>query len=117
MLDDFRGEYNEIRPHHALDLKTPAAVHETSNREFPGRLQPVEYQTNIEPMPVRDDGTILYATCRIHLTAALRGEVVGLEDISDRHRRIHFGTAALGVLDIFTGKVLRYRNPIPIITI
>ncbi len=116
-FDRFRYEYNHERPHEALKNRFPGEVYYRSEREYPERIPEMEYQTNIEPMRVRDDGTILYATCRVHLTAALRGEVVGLEDISDRHRRIHFGTAALGVLDIFTGKVLRYRNPMPIITI
>ena len=33
-----RCEYNEIRPHEALDDQTPATVYEASTRPFPRRL-------------------------------------------------------------------------------
>ena len=61
------------------------------------------------------DSTIRYLTYRIHLVSSLRGETVGLEEISERHRRIHFANAVLGVLDAYTGKLLAYKNPMTII--
>jgi transposase InsO family protein len=33
-LDRFREEYNQVRPHEALQMQTPAAVYEPSRREF-----------------------------------------------------------------------------------
>ncbi len=115
-FDEFRKEYNEVRPHHALDLKTPAAVHEISNREFPKRIEPVEYWTNMETFTVSDEGNIRYGTHRVFLAPSLRGENIALEEISERHRRIRFAGAALGVLDVYTGKLLAYKNPIQIIS-
>ncbi len=113
-FDAFREEYNEVRPHHALDLKTPASLYCESNREYPGKLPPVEYPTSMEPFVVSDEGTIRYLTYR-NLVSSLRGETVGLEEISERHRRIHFANAVLGVLDAYTGKLLAYKNPMTII--
>ena len=34
-LNRFVKEYNHIRPHEALDMKTPAEIHDFSNRPFP----------------------------------------------------------------------------------
>src|SRR6266853_1837916 len=34
-LDRFRQEYNEVRPHEALGMRTPAEVYELSARKFP----------------------------------------------------------------------------------
>ncbi|AXR66199.1 hypothetical protein DQM28_14785 [Leptospira mayottensis] len=64
--------------------------------------------------PVNDLGNIYFAGHRIFLSSALADESIGLEDISDRHVRIIFHKAALGVIDTFTGKVLQYKNPMPI---
>jgi len=34
-FDRFRREYNEVRPHQALALETPASVYSNSPRPFP----------------------------------------------------------------------------------
>jgi transposase InsO family protein len=38
MMERFRQEYNQVRPHEALAMQTPAAVYETSGKSFPVRL-------------------------------------------------------------------------------
>ncbi|EMM97910.1 hypothetical protein LEP1GSC158_3412 [Leptospira interrogans serovar Zanoni str. LT2156] len=63
---------------------------------------------------LNDLGDIYFVGRCIFLSSALADESVGLEDISDRHVRIIFYKAALGVIDTFTGKVLQYKNPMPI---
>lgn len=114
-FDQFRDEYNNVRPHHALEMKVPADVYAKSTKCFPGRIPEVEYATNIEVMRVSDQGTIGYGQHRVFISSALRGEDVGLEEISERHRRIHFSRAALGVLDVYTGKLIAYKHPLPIV--
>jgi hypothetical protein len=37
-LDRFRQEYNEVRPHEALGMETPASVYEPSPRAYPARV-------------------------------------------------------------------------------
>src|SRR5271165_7367704 len=36
--EHFRREYNEVRPHEALDMQTPAALYQRSAREYPRRV-------------------------------------------------------------------------------
>lgn len=47
----FRTEYNEERPHEALDQQTPASVYEPSPRTMPTTLPPLQYPDRFE---VRD---------------------------------------------------------------
>ena len=42
-FDRFRREYNEERPHEALDMQTPSAVYTRSSREYPARVPEPEY--------------------------------------------------------------------------
>ena len=41
-LNHFVKEYNHIRPHEALGMETPAAIHNFSNRPFPERISKFE---------------------------------------------------------------------------
>ena len=113
-FDLFMAEYNYERPHEALRDKLPSELYKQSPREYPEKLPEIAYATNMEVCRVNDAGNIGYAGFRIFLSGALAGELVGLEEISERHARIHFASVALGVIDMFTGKVLQYRNPMPI---
>src|SRR5882724_9531679 len=42
-LEDFRQEYNEVRPHEALAMQTPASVYEPSQRAYPAKVSEPEY--------------------------------------------------------------------------
>ena len=44
-LDRFRHEYNQVRPHEALGMQTPASVYEPSPRPYPGALPEVTIPT------------------------------------------------------------------------
>ena len=114
-FDEFRQEYNFERPHAGLKNKFPGKIYKRSRRKFPEAIPEVAYPTNYEVERVSDEGTIRYGINRVFISSALRDELIGLEEISDRHRRIHFSNATLGILDAYTGKVLQYPNPKPII--
>ncbi len=110
-FDQFIDEYNNVRPHASLKNKTPSEYYQPSNRAFPEKLPEIAYHTSYEVERVSDEGFIRYGTHRVFISNVLRGELIGLEEISDRHRRIHFADAYIGVLDTYTGKVLQYDNP------
>ena len=42
-LDRFRHEYNQVRPHEALDMETPASVYQPSPRPYPAGEPEPEY--------------------------------------------------------------------------
>jgi transposase InsO family protein len=45
-FDVFRTEFNEERPHEALDFRTPASVHSPSSRRLPARTPPFTYPSD-----------------------------------------------------------------------
>src|SRR5712671_4469988 len=55
-LDRFRQEYNEVRPHEALGMRTPAEVYERSARKFPEPLPEADYPANMLVRSVRRQG-------------------------------------------------------------
>jgi transposase InsO family protein len=55
-LDRFRQEYNELRPHEALQMRTPAAVYAPSARKFPARVPEPEYPASMLVRSVRPHG-------------------------------------------------------------
>jgi putative transposase len=98
-FDEFRLEYNEQRPHEALEQRTPAELYQRSPRGYPARLPEPEYGDNAVIRFVRHSGQIKWQGQRMYLGEVLAGENVGLEPISDGHWLVYFCKMPLGVLD------------------
>lgn len=98
-FDEFCIEYNEHRPHEALDMRTPAECYRGSNREFPSRLPQVTYPEDMLARRVHNHGDILYIGRRLFLTESLRGEDVGIEQISEYVSRLWYCDYLLGEID------------------
>src|SRR5437868_5148186 len=52
-LERFRQEYNQLRPHEALRMQTPATVYQPSPRKFPARVPEPEYPQDMLVRSVR----------------------------------------------------------------
>jgi transposase InsO family protein len=57
-LNHFVKQYNYIRPHEALDMKTPAQVYQKSIRPFPKNVSDWEYPEGIYPRKITKTGAI-----------------------------------------------------------
>lgn len=73
-FDDFRTEFNEVRPHEALDQETPASRYEPSPREFPAKLPPIEYPDHFEKRLMSRNGGFRWASKRVPLSHLLEGQ-------------------------------------------
>lgn len=94
----FREEYNQERPHEALDQETPASVYEPSRREMPSNLSPLEYPDRFEVRYVIANGGIRWNKSWISVSIVCTGEYVGLEEIDDGIWTVYFGLLKLGRL-------------------
>ena len=94
-FDRFRREYNEERPHEALDDAVPASRYRPSPRPLPARLPPLEYPGHWEPRRVSTTGTVSWRGRAVFLSEALAGEVVAWDEIDDGIWTIYFGTVPL----------------------
>lgn len=98
-LDRFRDEYNDERPHEALDMQPPAALYRPSRRAYPDQLPEIEYGHGVEPRRLYPKGIFKWKGFQIFVGAALGGELVGLRAIGDGLHEMLFRDVFLGVLD------------------
>jgi transposase InsO family protein len=105
-LESFRREYNTLRPHQALDDRTPAELYRPSLRAFPAKLPQIAYPPGVLTRSVRPNGEIKQAGRCFFLAEALAGERVALWEI-DRGWDVYFGVIRLAHLDADTMKLTR----------
>lgn len=108
VFDEVRMEYNEERPHEALDQKTPASRYRPSPRRMPDNLPELEYPGHCRVVKVSSHG-VLYCFGRfIYVGHVLTGERVGLEETNDGGWSAYFGPILLGHIDLREEKKNRY---------
>lgn len=95
----FRHEYNDERPHEALDQETPASQYQPSARTFPRTLVPLEYPGHFEVRLVSRNSGIRWKKRWVCVTHTLAGEYVGLEEVGDGLWDVYFGPLKLGRMD------------------
>jgi transposase InsO family protein len=97
-FDRFREEFNNDRPHEALDMETPADRYECSPRPMPDRVPPLEYPDRFEVRYVSANGGIRWNNEHVPVSITCVGEYVGLEEIDDGIWDVYFGQLKLGRL-------------------
>jgi putative transposase len=109
--DRFRHEYNDIRPHEALGLRTPASRYAASRRTMPSQLRSPEYPAPMETRRINKSGALaLYGTQTL-IARALALECVGIEQVGDDVSDIYFGTLRLGSVTYRDKKATLTRGP------
>jgi transposase InsO family protein len=98
-LDRFRAEYNEQRPHEALDQNTPASCYSPSLRAYPERLPELHYPDYFEVRKVSSNGVVYWHNKMVYVSHLLKGESVGLEQVDDGIWTVYFGPVTLGRFD------------------
>lgn len=103
-FDRFREEYNDRRPHEALNMKCPAEIYTPSNRIYPGQLEDLEYPMHDMEAKVSSGGhvSILKHRC-IFIGKPLSGQMVGLREIDPGQWLVSFMDLDLGIIDESTG--------------
>ena len=110
-FDQFRREYNEQRPHEALDMRPPASCYASSPRPYPARLPQPEYGTAMTVRRVQAGGQFSWQHQEVFVSETLVGERIGLEPIDDRWYTLYFAAFALGRFDSRTRTVHRLSAP------
>lgn len=101
----FRDEFNNVRPHEALDMETPASCYQSSPREMPNKLPALEYPDRFEVRLVSDNGGIRWNCGWINVSTVCNGEYVGLEEIDNGLWNVYFGPLKLGRLNEKTMRI------------
>ena len=98
-LDHFRQEYNQVRPHEALQMNTPASVYVPSARSFPARVGEAEYPETMAVRKVQQHGHFRWNKQEVFVSEVLWGERVGLLPVDDRWFTIYFAQFPIARLD------------------
>jgi len=98
-FNKFINEFNNIRPHEALDFATPNELYSKSIRNFPEKIVPYEYPDRFEQRLVSKTGGFRWHNERIPLSHVLAGQYVGLEEIDYGLWNVYYCHIKIGLLD------------------
>jgi transposase InsO family protein len=98
-FNHFRDEFNNERPHEALDQQTPASQYQPSSREMPNKIPPLEYPNRFEVRYVSANGGVHWNKHFVCVSSVCIGEHVGFEEIDNRIWNVYFGPLKLGRFD------------------
>jgi putative transposase len=98
-FDRFRTEYNEERPHEALDDRVPAMLYHPSPRLLPRRLPPLDYAGHLEVRRVYDNGCLWWRRRVLFVSEALAGHDIGFEEVDEGLWTVWFGSVAVARFD------------------
>ena len=100
-FDRWRDFYNLERPHHALDLDTPASRYTLSPRPFPQTLPIIEYDSDDQVRSVDVDGRISFLGRSFRVGKAFRGKRVALRPTTnDRIWGVFFSIQRIATVDL-----------------
>lgn len=97
-FDAFRREYNEQRPHEALEQQVPLSWYTPSPRPYPRRLEEPTYTDADQVRRVRHNGEMRWSSGTIYVSHLLIGEPVGVY-ATDEGWLVRYGPIELGLLD------------------
>ncbi len=108
-FDAFRTEFNQERPHEALEMRTPSDVYAPSARCYPERVVDFSYGELITRR-IQDRGEFMWKHHKVFLSKVLWGELIGLEPLNGRYWRVHLGPLCLGLFDSQDLRMLTKRQ-------
>jgi hypothetical protein len=105
-FNEFQKEYNELRPHEALDMQTPSSRYIASARAYPSRLPEIEYPDDWQLRRVCGCGVFHWHHQKVFISQTLHGETIALQAIDDRYWQTRFATIPLGIFDSWKRRIL-----------
>ncbi|MCG8038152.1 MAG: integrase core domain-containing protein [Candidatus Thiodiazotropha taylori] len=98
-LNAFREEYNEYRPHEALNQEIPSKHYTPSLKRYPDRLPEPAYPDYFMVKKVRDSGIVYWNNGQVYVSHLLNGEWIGMEEVCDGKWDLYFGPVRIGSFD------------------
>jgi transposase InsO family protein len=117
-LDAYRAEYNDLRPHEALDMRTPASVWRPSPRRYDPNPPPWEYPQGAWTLKVDCQGTVDLKGRRWRIGKTLAGERVLIQPIEERYL-VYYCATLVRELDpamersTIVERSIEHKQPIP----
>ena len=105
-FDRFRADYNNVRPHEALDQTAPIVHYSNSHRSMPESPKSPEYPDGMRVLKVSPRGTIKpFNQNNLVLTNLLAGEPVGVLESGEGTYQIFYGNVVLATVSLREDKM------------
>jgi len=95
----FQREYNDERPHEALEWKTPSDLYLPSARPYPARLPELEYPQGVHLRRISQQGSLKWKCERTFFSEVLARQRVGLLETEDNFFEVYYGPLLIGWFD------------------
>ena len=109
-FDRWIAEFNNDRPHESLLMEPPAKLYVPSLRPYPQKIEGPSYPKHFEVRYVSRNNGIRWNRRWINVSATLREEHVGCEEVDDGVWNVWFGPVLLGRFDEREMKIYGVRN-------
>ncbi len=109
-FDAFIEQYNNDRPHQALNMKYPGELYTSSAREYRRPEEP-EYPFHDRTIRITNCGRICIGRRKINLSRVFAGQNVGIREVSDKVGLVSFMEFDLGFFDEDENRVAPAGNP------
>ncbi len=109
-FDDFVEEFNNERPHEALEMQCPAEVYTASTRPYQGLPEP-HYPFHDRTVVVTCCGRLCLYRKKINLSLSLAGQAVGIKEVESGIWLVSFMEYDLGYVDLEEKTLQPLDNP------
>lgn len=109
-FDAFIEEFNQERPHEALDMKCPAEIYVPSPRPYQGLPEP-HYPFHDRTVMVTSCGRLCIYRKKINLSITLAGQAVGIKEVEPGIWLVSFMEYDLGYIDLEEKTLQPLANP------
>ena len=109
-FDSFRHEFNEERPHEALDMKRPADLYTASTRRYDG-LPELTYPFHDRDVVITSCGRLCLHRKKINISVVLAGQNLGIKEVDDGIWLVSFIHHDLGYFGLEQKTLQPLHNP------
>ncbi len=104
-LENWRWVYNEMRPHHALSMKTPASVYTSSTRSY-YNPKPYVYEEGAKLIKVNNWGFLRFGPVQLFLSESMADTRVEIRFAENDTFSIIYRNYKIASVDAIEGKLL-----------
>ena len=104
-LENWRWLYNEVRPHQALNLKTPGSVYQPSTRAY-YEPKPYIYDVGAKLTKVNNWGYLRFGPIQLFLSETMADTHVEIRFAEDDNFFVIYRNYAIATIDAVEGKLL-----------
>jgi transposase InsO family protein len=106
-FNGFGYDYNNYRPHEALNNEPPANYYKKSSRPYVEKIPSIEYDLGYTVRRLHHRGYCKFKGQEYYVTRALDKECIALKEFADGQWKIFYSFYPLGILDLRKNRVLR----------